>query len=67
MKSKPPLKTKKRKLPMVPGARVHTHKITDMAVMDNREVVLEMVTLVAAAVLGVPVPDLLVSNIILLI
>ena len=62
MKSKPQLKIKKRKLPMVPGARVHTPKITDMAVMDNKEADLAMVTLAAAVVLGVPVLDLLVSN-----
>ena len=62
MKSKPQLKTKKRKLLMVPGARAHTPRITDMAVMDNKEADLAMVTLAAAVVLGVPVLDLLVSN-----
>ena len=62
MRSKLLLRIKKRKSPMVPGERVHTLKIMDMAVMDNTVVVSVMVTLVVEVVLGVPVLDLLVSN-----
>ena len=47
---------------MVHGARAHTLKITDMAVMDNKGAALATVTLAAVVVLGVPVLDLLVSN-----
>lgn len=62
VRSKLLLKIKKRKSPMVPGARDLILKITDTVVMDNTVVVSVMVTLVVAAVLGVPVPDQLVSN-----
>ena len=62
VRSKLLLRIKKRKSLMVPGARDLILKITDTVVMDNTVVVSVMVTLVVAAVLGVPGPDQLVSD-----
>lgn len=62
VRSKLLLRIKKRKSQMVPGERDLILKIMDMVVTDNTVVVSVMVTLVVAAVLGVPVPDQPVSN-----
>ena len=61
-RSKPLLRIKKRKSQMVPGERDLILKIMDMVVTDNTVVVSVMVTLVVAAVPGVPVPVQPVSN-----